>query len=228
MRKSSIKKFTAVSALIFAVTLMLTACSNTNKFRLNDDGQYVDKKNNIAYIDAPACYEPIAMGEELYGEIGSAQIYEIVGADPERWLCESTGSVFYASDVTLPALDEMDISYVGVTMEDVELVRLTDDAVVSALICAYSDGAEIRKPTYTDSMLDVSWRLKFADEGLGIYYVLNYIELTEDYTVTNDDGTQTNYGRKFIFNRFEDKCVVAGDALAAYVDEYKTINEANG
>lgn len=219
-----VKKLTALLAVMFAVALAFTACSNENKFKVNDDGQYVDKKTDIAYIDAPACYEPIAMGEELYGKMESAQIYEIVGADPEKWLCESMGTVFYAADVKLPTLDGMDISYVSVNKNDVEVVKLSDEDTVSAIVSTYANGEAIRKPSYTESMLDISWHLKFADESIGIYYVLNYIELTEDYIVTDDSGVQINYGRKFIFNRFENKCVAAGDALASCVNEYGKVN----
>ena len=201
MKMKKIKKLIALLSIICAVTLLFTACSNAKKFKVNDDGQYVDKKNNIAYVDAPACSEPIAMGEELYGKMESAKIYEIVGADPEKWLCESMGTVFYAADVKLPDLDEMDISYIRVNADDIERTRIFDEDTVSALVSAYVYGEAMRKPSYTESMLEISWHLKFADESIGIYYVLNYIELTEDYIVTDDSGVQINYGRKFIFNR---------------------------
>ena len=213
-------------AFVLLFSVALSACSASNKLVLSDDGKYVDKKTDIAYLDAPACYEPIAMGEELYGKIGSAEIYEVVGADPEKWLCEATGSVFYAEDIELPALNKMNITYALAIMEDVELSRITDGATLSEIISVYCSGEDIRKPTYFEDTLSVSWKIKLADEELGLYYVLNYIELKEDYVVTNDDGTQINYGRAFIFNRYEGRCVAATGVLSAYVDEYNALNEA--
>lgn len=226
MRKFIFKKITPL-AVVCAVMLASAGCSSENKFGVNAEGQYVDKKTDIAYIDAPACYEPIEIGDELYGKIGSAEIYEIVGAAPEKWLCESTGTVFYASDAVLPTLDEMELSYAAVTVDATELFKITDGDMISALVSSYCEGEAIRKPNYTDTMLNINWRLKFADTSVGIYYVLNYIELNEDYIVTGDGGEQINYGRKFIFNRFEDKCVAVGDVLSEYVDEYNALNQSN-
>lgn len=204
----------------------LCSCAKGNKIVLGDDGKYVDKKTNVVYIDAPACYEPIGMGAEQYGVIGEAQLYAVEGADPTEWLCDPTGSVLYAEGIELPTLDKMDISYASLMMEDVELARISDGAVIGYVVDAYASGAAIRKPTYFENTLAISWRIKLADESLGLYYVLNYIELKEDHVVTNDDGTTVNYGRAFIFNRFEDKCVAAGDILADYSAEYNAINEA--
>ena len=220
------KKILTFLLAVLLLSLALCSCAKGNKIVLSDDGKYVDKKTGVVYIDAPACYEPIGMGEEQYGEVGSAQLYAVAGADPEQWLCDATGSVLYADSIELPTLDRMDISYASVLMEEAELVRITDAEVLGGIVDTYVQGQAIRKPTYFENTLAISWRIKLADEKLGLYYVLNYIELKEDHVITLDDGTQVNYGRAFIFNRFEDKCVVAGDALAKYSAEYKALNEA--
>ncbi len=205
------KTFTCALCLLLA-TLTLAGCSKGNKFDRSDNGGYVDKKTGIVYIDAPGCYEPIAMSDELYGVIGEAELYRIEGADPEKWLCEKiAGAVFYAEDVELPALDELDVSHAEIMLEDVALTKLSDKAI-DDVIKAYTEGERISRPMVREEQIEINWRIRFADEDLGLYYQLAFMELT--------DGT------KIIFNRFEGVCVEAGDILDSYISEYKDINEA--
>ncbi len=210
MRNENIKLSLICILLICAFALV--SCSKSNKFAMSD-GMYLDKKTDIKYIDASPSYEPIVMGSELYGTIGSAEIYEVEGADPAHLLCESGGTVIYAESFELPTFEKMNISYVAVLEDDTEISKITDSALISELVDVYSLEKSIRKPNYSKDTLSKSFRLKFADEALGLYYVLNYIELKEDYVTENENGDKINYGRAFIFNRFEDKCVPANDVL---------------
>lgn len=218
--KKHVKRYIA-GILAFLLILCMAGCSGKNKLKMNSDGNYVDKKTNVAYAIAPASYEPIASESEAYGKIGDSDVYGVVGVDTSRLLCTGDGTLFYAEDTELPSLDGMQLSYVSlVSSEDVTLANVSDANVVSALVNAYCVGDEMRKPLYSEDSLAVNWRLKLADETLGIFYVLNYIELKEDYTVSGSDGTTVNYGKAFVFNRFENKCVAVGDLLASYVAEY--------
>jgi hypothetical protein len=196
-----------------------------------EDGKYVDKKTGIAYYDAPACYQPLSISEEKYGILGEVELFKMVGADPKSWLCEKTGTIFYAEGVTLPAVNEMTVSYLSVVNDDKEVTRITDAAVIASLASTYVNGAEIEKPHWLTDAYVINWRLKFVDETLGICYVLEYYELSEDYVVTDVWGEKTNYGKKFIYNRFENdsagKMVAADDILASYVESYKAQNGAN-
>ena len=204
MRRISVK--ICVAAALCALCLILASCSKGNKFEMSDDGMYIDKKTNISYIDAPACYEPIAMGEEIYGELGAAEFYEIQGADPTRWICEKTGSVFYARDVGLPTLDKMELSYMDMYSADSKFTTVDDAEVIAAIVDAYANGESVTRPVVlSEADYDVNWRIKLADETLGLYYTVAYFEI---------DGVS------YLFNRFENRCVLAGEVLADYVDAY--------
>ncbi len=198
-----------ISAFCILLCVMLVGCSS-NTFELTD-GKFVDKKTDIAYTDAPACYEPIEIGTKKYGELDSLVLYEIVGADPAKWLCESTGTVFYADGVHLPTLSEMNISKSELLIDSANTIELSAD-ISSAVIRAYSDGESIERPMPSGEELVHSVMLKFSDNSIGICYLLSYMELKEDYAVGD-----TNYGKYFVFNRFEGRCVAVSNLLGEYL-----------
>ena len=218
----------AFLALITVLSLCLSSCGKGNKFSMNDEGRYVDKKTNIAYIDAPFCYEPTEISDRVYGTLDKVTLYEIEGADPKKWLCEQSGTVFYADGVKLPTLEEMDISYALVMLEDVALANISDRGEIEGLIDAYMNGISLTKPYLSDDAYKINWRIRFYDESIGICYVLAYIEVNED-VIFNVDGTEVNYGRKFFYNRFDEaRFVPAGDLLDEYVEAYNELNQADG
>lgn len=200
---------TACAVLLTAATL-LCSCARANKFQMSDDGKYVDKKSGVSYIDAPYCYEPITAGEKAYGKLGEANFYEIVGADPTKWLT-SSGVVFYADGEELPTLGEMDISYASVELDGSLTFSISDGAVLRSLVGIYENSEAVDRPSPALPTSDyvINWRIKLADESLGIYYVLSYFEMSD--------------GRKLLFNRFEGRCVDAGNVLERYVSEYSSL-----
>ena len=202
---------TAVCAVLLTAATLLCGCAKANKIRMTDDGKYVDKKSGISYSEAPYCYEPIEVGEKAYGRLGEIDFYEIAGADPEKFLT-SIGVVFYADGETIPQLSDMDIAYASVENDGKVDFSITDEAVLEAVVKAYVEGEEVMRPSAAMSATDyvVNWRLKLADEDLGIYYVLSYFEMSD--------------GRKLLYNRFENRCVEAGDVLQEYVSEYAKTN----
>ncbi len=215
-------------ALITAVIFCLSSCGKGNKFSMDGDGKYVDKKTNISYIDAPFCYEPIYVSDKVYGTLDKVPLYEIEGADPEKWLCEQSGTVFYADSVRLPTLEEMNVSYALVMLEEVTLANISDRGEIEGLVDAYTNGISLQKPYWSDGSYRINWRIRFADETIGVYYIIAYLEVDEDYIVTLDDGTEVNYGRKFFYNRFDEgRLVPAGDLLDGYVEEYNELNKAD-
>ncbi len=208
------------SALLVA-TLLLGACANKqDSFVDKGDGRYVDNKTAITYHAAIGCYEPIAPTDEVYGTMGDSVLYRMSGIDPQRWICDNTGSVLYAEGETLPELGRMNISRAEIIESDTIVYSIEDSAEISRIIQAYAEDESIRRPMVTESALAVNWRIRFADETIGVYYVLAYIELKEDHIGVRDDGTEVNYGKSFIFNRFDGTCVPVGDALDVYVSRY--------
>ena len=204
-------------AAVCVLCIALSGCAKGNKFTEGNDGRYIDNKTKIAYLSAPACYEPIKMGDAVYGELGITELYAIDGANPEQWLCETSGSVLYAESVKLPTLKEMNISYANIVDNDNSVIAVRDESVIREIVRVYTEGERIRRPMVLESAYAANVRIKFADETIGIYYILAYVELKEDHTVLNDDGTETNDGKKFIFNRFDGTCVAAGEVLSGII-----------
>lgn len=192
-------------AFLCALALLLCSCSGANKFEMKDGG-YLDKTSGISYVDAPACYEPIKISDTLYGRLGEVELYEIEGAEPKSWLCEKTGTVFYAEDVKLPTLDEMNISYVELYTDAESVERITDGTLTSALVALYTEGESVERPLAASaSDYEINWSLKLADEELGLYYAVSYWRVD---------------GQTYIFNRFENKCVLAENVLEDYEARY--------
>ena len=216
------KKVLLISvATLLTLVLLLSSCTQSDdSFTDKGDGRYVDNKTQITYHAALGCYEPIAPTEEVYGTMGESVLYKMDGIDPEKWICDNTGSVLYADGQTLPMLDGMNVSRVEITESDTVVYSIEDSAEIARIIADYQNGNKIRRPMVTESALDVNWRIRFADESIGVYYVLAYVELNEDHITVGDDGAEINCGKKFIFNRFDGTCVPVEDTLDDYVARY--------
>ena len=214
----------AVAVLVMGA-MLFCGCSKGNDFEMSK-GKYVDKNSGVAYSAAPACYEPIAIGDEVFGTLEKTEFYQISGAATDKWLCEPNGTIFYADGVSLPTLGEMNVSYADVVLEDTVLVKITDSSVISAIADAYESGEAVMRPMVASDAYEINWRIKMADESLGIYYILSYIEISEDYVIEGENGKEINLGRKFIFNRFDDnRCVAAGDVMDKYAAEFRELSE---
>ncbi len=203
-----------ICLLIFS----LVSCSKGNKFEA-DGGVYVDKKNKVSYEAAPACYEPMAMGEEIYGQSENVSFYEIEGQDPLEWICEAGGTVLYSDNITLPALDAMNISYINICVEASSTVtrgKVQNTEDISDIISGYVTSDSIY---YRGDTPELTYKIRFADSERGIFYSVVFVRYSEDYTLKTEGGETQSYGRDFLYNRFEDKFVKAPDALVKYIDE---------
>lgn len=210
MKSVNVKKILTCAICALLCVAMLAACSSKNKFEMSD-GKYVDKKTGITYTDAPGSFTPIEVSDKLYGKLGEAELYEISGADPEKWLCEKVaGTVFYAENEELPTLAELDVTRAEILLEDVTLTQLSADTLAE-VVRVFSEGERIIRPLVSSEQIEVNWRIRFTAESIGLYYTLAFMQLK--------DGTQ------IIFDRFTGECVVADGVLDAYVAEYKQINE---
>lgn len=210
----------AVSVLLLVCTVgaLLCSCGKGNKF-LYQGEVFKDKKTDVVYRYALACYEPISTEEEVYGSTDTTSFYALSGKDPLKWLCEESGTIFYAEDVTLPYIDEMDISYADICAETTSTItrqKIVDGGDLEAIINGYVEADGIY---YLGKTPESTFKIRFADTSLGIYYSLTFIRYADDYTVYGEDSSETNYGKDFLYNRFEDKFVPAPAELVKYVDE---------
>jgi hypothetical protein len=92
--------------------------------------------------------------------------------------------------------------------------RITDTEVISAIIDGYLSESKILYPNKTAS---VSYKLRFADTTIGVYYCVDFVRYSEDYVLTID-GVETNLGRDFLYNRAEDRFIKAPEALVSEIN----------
>lgn len=220
MSNSKRKAIRAVGILCVACLLLtaLCSCAKGNKFEA-DGGVYKDKKTDVSYEAAPACYEPMAMGEEIYGQSDSVTFYEIEGQNPLEWICEEGGTVFYSDTLELPSLEEMKISYINICVETNTTVtrgKVQSAEDISDIVSAYVSADSIY---YRGDTPALTYKIRFADSSIGVFYSVVFVRYAEDYTLKAEDGTLLNYGKDFLYNRFEDKFVKAPEALVKYVNE---------
>ena len=186
----------------------LTACRLHKVAYDKEDNVYVDGRTDVRYIDAPGCYEPVAIGKEYakmtYNGKTAVVFHEVGNMDPAKWLCEEGKTVFYAEGEKLPTLTEMAPEQVHLCVEEAStmiLSTVTDAEDISALIDVWLNGEEV---AYTGLEPDINLRVKFESQTYpGLYYSLIYLEYS--------DGT------KVLYDRYASRCVNVGDILLEYV-----------
>lgn len=218
-----------IAAAIAAVTLVLCLCSCSGvKIQYNnEDGSYTDKRGN-KYLCAPSCYEPVSYSsDKAYGSmtagIGTFDLYTVSNTEEGLWLTTENREVLYRSDLKLPTLLEFGTNGVLICREGERIhafaqVQTQDE--IDALIKTYLEGESIPYPSRAASQ---SLRLRLTSKEYPfLYYRLTYLEYAEDvivYTVDeNGQEIETNYGKYFIYDRDDGRCVPVGDALHKYVE----------
>ena len=214
MKRNIVLRIFAVALAL--LTLLLCSCAKKYDFSHDSNGDLVNDKNGVTYKIAPFCFEAIEVSDTLFAEQGDVQFFAIVGADTSKWLCDSFGSVYYASDYQLPTLQEMGVDYVDVTEDDVVVNTVSDAALISELKLICANGSYAEYPGKMGFAPVVNLRLRFSDRDSGICYVAAYLEYAKDYVCTLEDGSQINYGKKFIYDRANDTCISV-DGLPAGV-----------
>jgi hypothetical protein len=219
-------KRTLAAALALLSVLGLVACSGTKITYDAQSGSYTDKKGN-EYLRAPSAYEPVSyetdktFGKMIAG-IGEFDLYQIANANEGEWVTTADGDVLYKEGIQLPTLAEFGTSHIYICREGESIhafanIQKSDE--IYAILKAYLEGESI---PYPNKVANESLRLRFAsDQYPFLYYRLTYLEYASDVIVytTDADGNEveTNYGKYFIYNRDDGRCVPAGDVVHTYV-----------
>ncbi len=221
--------FKRIVIALATLTLALSLCScGGAKIKYNgEDGSYTDKKGN-AYLRAPAAYEPVSyMSEKSYGTltagIGEFELYQIANTPEGEWLTTDDGDVLYRDGIKLPTLAEFGTDYIYICREGEKIhafAKIEKSDEVAALLDAYLEGESI---PYPSRVATESLRLRFvSDDYPFLYYRLTYLEYSSDVIVYSTDAygneLETNYGKYFIYNRDDGRCVPVGDAVHTYVE----------
>ena len=220
-------KIKKIVLALIALLMALSLCSCGTKIQYNgEDNSYTDKKGN-AYLRASSAYEPVSYKTDktfgkLIAGIGEFDLYQIANAPEGEWVTTADGDVLYREGVKLPALGEFETSHIYVCREGESIhafANITKAEDVAAILKVYLEGESIPYPSKT---AEQNLRLRFAsDEYPFLYYRLVYLEYTSDVIVytTDENGNEvgTNYGKYFIYNRDDGRCVPAGDVVHTYV-----------
>lgn len=188
------------------VTLSLCACSKEKyEFKTDENGNFVHPNTNVTYNVAPACYEALGTGETVVVEQGFFQFYEVNGSQSQSWLYDrSVGMLIYDASLTLPTLLDMNVREVRVEKDGLTESTVTASETIAALKSLYLEGESV---PYNNTVASLVLSLRFCSADIDICYVITYIEYAEDYIITDESGKQVNLGKKFLYNRYEERCV---------------------
>ncbi len=209
----------AVAALLCICSVLLSSCAKGYRFGADEQGRTVNKKTGTAYNVAPACYQPIAVTEELYGSGDENTYYALAGVDPAQWLYGELGVLLYADGVTLPTLEQMNIGEIEMKENDITLSdRIMDASVIGEIISQYTSGENL---TYLGGQAAVNIVLRLLDRERGICYEINYLVYEpEDETENGVGGEQGVTKNAFFYCRSEKRFVAVSESLRAYMESY--------
>lgn len=214
MKNHAKRKILTILSTLLLLSLALTLCACARGEDLVSEGSvFKDKRTRVTYAYAPFSYEPIEIGEEIYGESEYSKFYEIVGLDPLEFICEESGTVFYDENITLPTPDKMSFDYLEICTEGESLTvneTFSDKATVKAII---DEHLSADKLTYSPTEAVVVFKIRFADTSMGLYYSVELIRYADDIV---EGGV--NYGSDFLYDRSMRRFTKAPEALIAIID----------
>lgn len=195
----------SISLLLAVLCLsVLASCDNLIKLKY-ENGRYVDAMNGVAYVSAPVCFEPEAVGE-AYAQYDKTVLYQISGLDPKEWLTEQyegIGSVYCSEKIDIPDIQSFGADFAYICVSDVltmQIGEISDKSAVEEIVRLYAEGEEVALPTDGTA----SYHIKFSSELYpSIFYDVLYVE----------HDSQHNY----LYDRSTKKCVDIGRALKSYL-----------
>lgn len=223
--------FSRVSALLLiaAMALSFFACSDKiGVLTADQNGGYVNSKNNIRYFAAPGSYSVTSyISDEAIALNDGINFYQVDSTLGEKWLYSPDfGILLYAEGETLPTFEEMSVSKMELCIDDGEKMisafEVENASKIEAVMDAYHDGEEV---SYSGKKANYKFYLKFtSSEYPWLVYNLEYMQYAEDMIVYVKDESgevvEKNVGKNFLYNRDEKRFVKIGDELQSYIDEY--------
>ena len=204
------KLLTAVCVLLAsAAALSLFGCGRQLKIDTRSAAIY-DTKSKIRYDYVSANYLPKSVAEEKYATFVQNSVkvdyYEVEGLSPDEWLYSELGELIYSGDAgSLPDIsgfhpDSVIVAYntdLNFTLAEINTLEQTEKIVERFV------NGEPAHPTYYDH--DTYKLLFLSPDYQYLYYQL--------WLIVTSDGT-------YIFDRFTQKYVEAGDLFSDVVPDY--------
>lgn len=205
-----IKRILPLLCLILTVTA-LASCGITIHEGIGK-GDAMDKSGGVAWYHASTCYEAVAL-EQKQGKLvvgdQNLELYKLPDMDPAHWLATEDMNVLYAEGVTLPTLRDMEPTALYFYMDGSAQQKVYEMKNQEQLSAVIEDFCENKSVVYPATTPYKTYRVRFASDLYpGLYYALTYVEYANDYTI--DD---VNYGKYFLYDRFDQKFVPVGEEI---------------
>ena len=208
------KTMTKIISLLclIAALLAFSGCGVTIHEGVGE-GDALDKSSGTTWYHASTCYEAVELekklGKLVVTDKQSYEIYKLPNMDPDLWIGTEDKNVLYAEGVTLPTLADMKptlLNFHADSSADKKLYSIDETDLLAAIVADYSENESVPYPSIAPHH---TYRVRFvSDLYPGIYYALTYIEYNTDYVV-NDQ----NYGKYFLYDRFDQKFIPVGDEI---------------
>ena len=204
-------RYAALLLAFVVLTVTLSGCGMT--LQEASASRVEDKSSGKTWIHASTCYKPVELGKKV-GKLKvtskeSYDLHEIEDMDAELWLATEEGHVLYTQETSLPSLSDMQPVGVRVCSSQGSgqmVYHMTDAEQIASIVSAFEENEKIKYPAIYTSR---SYRIDFESESYpGLYYTLTYVEYAEDYVVED-----TNYGKYFLYNPFDQIFVPIGDEI---------------
>lgn len=193
----------ALAAVTVIVFLMIP---RPLRFTVDENGNYLDKKNGITYCLAPLSFEPVSWKKATYATCGDSELHRISDLDPKEWLCEvnsGVGSIWYNSTLDMPDLAGFGANKIAICTETAVVMALKtmeNEDHVKAVVKALQEGKGVDYLPAADRVM----RLMLSSEDYPkLFYNITYLECEEG---------------NFLYDRSTDKCVSVGTLLVWYIE----------
>ena len=179
---------------LLLTSLSFVSCGKKLKIK---DGYYYCEQNGVTYQMVDFVYVPVAIGQE-YAKFKDKDIefklYEIQGAEPEKWLSTADGNLFCAVGENVPTLSEMNVNGILVCYEQTNVVALATIRKTSEINAIMSDFVNGDKVKFPDVEIDQSLKLRFmSSEYPWLYYNLTYVEYAADVCEYDEPSDLSTY-----------------------------------
>ena len=240
-----------IIALILFATSLLTlftfvSCGKSLEYK---DGYYYCAQNGVSYQMLSFEYEPVAIGKEyatLEEGLSVIKLYEIQGAEPEKWLASDDGTLFCAADENIPTMDELEVDNILVCYESVatiSIARITNPSDIATVLENFNSGDAVEYPIGDEQ--ENFYKIKMSSAKYPwLYYSLAYVEFAADVYEYDYPETLESYEYRDVsddvavrvFGEFECRYAVTSKTEEdKYIDvaekagvRYTTLKKPNG
>lgn len=185
-------------AVIIMLSVFLSSYLGVLHFVSYDSGSSItDRKNDITYLLAPMCYEPIDYYKDVYAKYGDLQFHAIGNADPYKYLCTIDSGIYdlyYADTITLPTFAEFNPYRIRICeVGNIAIQTGTVGEDNTKDIASYYVNAESVTKPMSSNVKSVLY-LKFMSEEYPFMYYILILYTTKD-------------GERYLYDRTTGRCV---------------------